>query len=370
MKVLIAPDKFKGSLSAYDVCLALEEGLKKRQSNITVNTCPLADGGDGSLAVLEHYLDLKTMTKTVQGPLGRPIQAAYKMAKTTAYIELSAASGLVLLKPSERNCMDTSTFGTGQLIADALENGATKICLFIGGSATNDGAMGIARALGYRFYDTFGKLLKPIGKNLLLIDKIDDSQLIFDPQEVLVQVICDVTNPLFGENGAAYVYAAQKGANPSEIIHLDRGLANLAARLVAHDFPSIVDIPGAGAAGGVGGGCMAFLDAQLVSGITTFIKLTQLEQHIAACDLVITGEGKLDAQTEQGKVVSGVAALAKKHGKPLVVVCGTAEEGVAQQLGISEIYTILNRSISVEEAMEKAAEKLMEIGEGILNKKQ
>lgn len=362
MKILIAPDKFKGSLSAAAVCQALSEGLKKANPNLEISTRPMADGGDGSLEVLNHYFNLKPIEVTVNDPLFRPIKATYNVSDTTAYIEMSTASGLVLLKKEERKCKYTSTYGTGELIADALQKGLKEIYLFIGGSATNDGGIGIAAALGYRFYDILGNLLSPIGKNLLLIDRIDNSQLIFDTQKVKIKVICDVNNPLFGANGAAYVYAPQKGATPIEVAQLDQGLVNLAAKLIAYNFPNIIDLPGAGAAGGVGGGAIAFLEAQLISGIQTFLEITELESLIKDCDLVITGEGKLDAQTVRGKVISGVCSLAKKYSKPIIAVCGAAEKEVAEKLGLQEVYTIMERSNSMEEAMEKTAEKLIEIG--------
>lgn len=362
MKILLAPDKFKGSLTAQAVCQALTEGIQKVHPTAHIISKPLADGGDGSLAVLDYFFDLKTITKTVQDPLGRPISANYKIQNMTAYIEMAAASGLVLLKPEERDCMQTTSFGTGELIADALSNGVKKIYLFIGGSATNDGSIGIAQALGYQFFDAAGNLLNPIGKNLIEIDKIDKSQLIFNAKEVSIKVVCDVNNALVGANGAAHVYAAQKGASPSEIIQLDQGLAHLATRLVTHNYPDIAAIAGAGAAGGVGGGAIAFLNAQLQSGIQTFLDITQVEKELATCDLVITGEGKLDRQTEQGKVISGVCELAKRHQKRVIAVCGDADFPIAESLGIEKVYTVRSRSASLEDAMKNTAEKLQQIG--------
>ncbi len=365
MKILIAPDKFKGSLSAQEVCIALSTGLKKANSNLEIITRPMADGGDGSLEVLAHYIDLKTITVEVEDPLFRPMNAAYKLAGTTAYIEMAAASGLALLKEKERNCMDTSSFGTGELIFDAIRKGATTIYLFIGGSATNDGGMGIASALGWCFYSKSGALLVPIGENLTEVSRIEGEFLFYNPAKVKFKVICDVNNPFYGENGAAYVYAPQKGATVEEVKALDKGLQNLAQLLKSANYADIAEIPGAGAAGGVGGGAIAFLDAELVSGINTFLEITALEKEIKTCDLVITGEGKLDAQTEQGKVISGVCALAKKYNKPVVAVCGTTDKGAAQKLGIQQVYTVLERVNSVEEAMIMAKEKLMGIAENI-----
>ncbi len=362
MKILIAPDKFKGSLSALEVCNALTKGLKKNNSNLNILACPMADGGDGSLETINHYFTLKPVELIVNDPLFRPIKSTYYLSQNTAYIEMSSASGLVLLKEEERNCMFTSSFGTGELIADAIQKGATTINLFVGGSATNDGGIGLASALGYRFYDTSGNLVSPTGQNLLLIDRIDKNDVHFNPQEVTVKVVCDVNNPLYGKNGAAHIYAAQKGASIIEIDQLNRGLVNLASKLIAHDFPSVADIPGAGAAGGVGGGTIAFLGAQLISGIQNFIEITQLETLIKDCDLVLTGEGKLDSQTEKGKVISGVCNLAKQYNKPIIAVCGDAEKGISNKLGLKKVYAILERTNSFEDAMENGDEYLADIG--------
>jgi len=362
MKILLAPDKFKGSLTAQEVCTALAAGIHKSHPNATIISKPLADGGDGSLAVLDYYLDLKTISKIVQDPLGRPISANYKLTKETAYIEMAAASGLVLLKPEERNCLITSSYGTGELIADAIAQGAKKIYLFIGGSATNDGGIGIAAALGYRFYDISGNLLSPIGEHLIHIAKIDNSQVSYDWQEVFIHVICDVENPFYGKNGAAYVYAAQKGASPTDIVHLDKGLKNLDKQLVDFNYPTIAQVAGAGAAGGVGGGAIAFLGAKLQPGIQTFIELTQLEAAIKDCDIVITGEGKLDKQTEQGKVISGVCQLAKKYNKRVIAVCGAADFPIPESLGLSEVHTIRSKVKSLKDAMEHASTLLITIG--------
>ena len=364
-KILIAPDKFKGSLSAFEVCNALAKGLKKSNSSLDIIACPMADGGDGSLQTINYYLNLKPVELLVNDPLFRPIKSTYYRSQKIAYIEMSSASGLVLLKEEERNCMFTSSFGTGELIADAIQKGATTINLFIGGSATNDGGIGIASALGYRFFDACENLLSPIGQNLLLINRIDDSEVLFKTKEVQVKVICDVNNPFYGKNGAACVYADQKGASPIEIEQLDQGLVNLASKLLSHDYANIIDIPGAGAAGGVGGGTIAFLRAQLISGIKNFIETTQLETLIKDCDFIITGEGKLDSQTEHGKVISGVCQLAKKNSKPIIAVCGDADLPISKSLELEKVYTVLSKSKSVDEAIAKAAEKLTLIGHEI-----
>lgn len=362
MKIVIAPDKFKGSLTAKEVCDALSLGIQKTNPSIEIISKPLADGGDGSLAVLAHYFEVQTIHCEVQDPLFRPIVASYKMANQTAYIEMATASGLVLLTEEERNPLFTTSLGTGALIVDALQKKATEIFLFIGGSATNDGGIGIAHALGYRFYDQHNQLLAPIGQSLPLITYIDNSQLKFDPAAVSIQVICDVNNPFFGPNGAAYVYAPQKGATPESVQYLDLGLRNLSQQLLQQQYPPIGLLKGAGAAGGVGGGAVAFLGAQLVSGIETFLKITAVESDLKDCDIVITGEGKLDSQSIQGKVVSGICQLAERYQIPVIAVCGAMEATALETLPIQQAYSIIERSASLEEAMTKGKEKLEEIG--------
>lgn len=362
MKILIAPDKFKGSLSALQVCKALAKGINKSGLNAEVLQCPLADGGDGSLDVLGNYLNLETISLETTDPLGRPISASYKKNEDTAFIELSAASGLVLLNPEERSATKTSSFGTGLLVKDAWQRGIQSIYLFIGGSATNDGGMGMAEALGYRFYDKEGKKLAPIGENLVHIAKIARKNLFFDPNKLDVKVICDVDNPLFGPLGAAFVYASQKGANKAEVSLLDKGLQNFAAQLKAQGFGDISQLSGAGAAGGIGGGAVALLGGQLTSGTQKFLEISGVESQIQEVDLLITGEGRLDAQTTQGKLISGLCHLAHQHNKPIVGVCGSAEPGVGDILGMERVYTVMQRSTDLADAMQHGWQKLVEIG--------
>ena len=368
MTILIAPDKFKGSLSAIEVCEAIQAGIHRFNPNIKTLIHPLADGGEGSLEVVTQTFlsgqqnpDIQKVTLSVADPLMRPIQAQYLIAKQTAYIEMSAASGLVLLAESERNCMHTTTFGTGEMILDAIRRGIRDIVLFIGGSATNDVGIGMASALGYRFLDTNKKPINPIGKNLTKIKIIDNKNSLLNLADVSVRVLCDVTNPLYGKQGAAHTYARQKGANDKEIEHLDRGLRNIAEVLKANDYPDLANLEGAGAAGGMGAGAVAFLGAKMVSGINFFIELTDLETKIRQANLVITGEGKLDDQTLKGKVVSGVAAMANRHHVPVVAVCG-ANTLQGDELGLKNIYSVMNISESIEEAMRDAKEKVTNLG--------
>ena len=359
MNILLCPDKFKGSLTAAEVCNALTQGLKHRFPEAEILACPLADGGDGSLEVLARYLDVEEITVDTSDPLGRPMRATYLRSGERAYVELAAASGLVLLTPEERDCLQTSSFGTGLLMAHALDHGVREIYLFIGGSATNDGGTGIAQALGFNFLDAKGQTLAPIGENLNSISQI---KLPAKQKAFRLKVVCDVDNPFFGPNGAAKVYAPQKGAAPAEVEQLDRGLQNLALRFQQQGLADVSMLKGAGAAGGIGGGMVALLGGQLQSGTDTFLEISELAQHIQWADWVITGEGKLDQQTVEGKLISGVCRLAQRAEKPLIGVCGAAEVGVAKALGLARIYTVMERSSSMEEAMTHAAEKLAEIG--------
>lgn len=362
MNILIAPDKFKGSLSAAEVGAALASGLVKSCPSAHLRLHPMADGGDGSLAVLQAARALEVHSLLAEDPLGRPLVASYLSDADAAYIELASAAGLVLLEPSERNPLLTSTRGTGLQIRDALARGKRNIYLFIGGSATNDGGMGIAEALGFRFLDAAGHALAAIGGNLEKIAQIvtqDSHPALLDTRFYLV---CDVTNPLIGMDGAAMVYAAQKGADAAGILRLDRGLKQLADVLIAQGYPAVHNLAGAGAAGGVGGGLHALLGASLQPGFDTMARITNLEEAIAWADVVISGEGKLDAQTARGKVVAGVQALATAHQKPLFVVCGAAEAEAVAALGLEAVYTVRSRASSLEDAMENAAQYLVEIG--------
>ncbi len=366
MKILIAPDKFKGSLSATQVCSAIAKGIKINNDKHEIISCPMADGGEGSLDIINNYLSLMPVELIVNDPLFRPIKSTYYISDLTAYIEMSSASGLTLLKKEEQNCMYTSSYGTGELIKDAINKGLTTINLYIGGSASNDGGMGIASALGFEFYNKFKKLLSPIGKNLESIDYIDVGKININFKEININVICDVDNPLYGKNGAAFVYASQKGAGSSEIKKLDQGLINLQSILIKHDFPDVANIPGSGAAGGVGGGLVSLVGAKLIPGIQNLIEITELESLINECDIIITGEGKIDLQTEKGKVISGICKLAKKYKKSIIAVCGVKEEGVSVKLGLNKVYTILEIADSIKDAIDNGEKYLIDIGSKIL----
>lgn len=370
--ILICTDKFKGSLTASQACEAIAAGLSQQFPAFEVMTHPLADGGDGMLEILQKNLVLKPITMEVCDPLFRPVTASYGLSDDgkTAFIEMSRASGLLLLSDAERNCLETTTYGTGELIRDALQRGATHIVLGMGGSATNDAAIGAAQALGYKFLDASGKQLKPIGKNLPLITHIDISQVTPLLRGLRLQLASDVQNVFYGKQGAAWTFARQKGADTNAIELLDDGLQNF-ARVIQNNFSmDIQAIAGAGAAGGLGGGLLALCDVnrihtgiaatQLVSGIELVMDITGLEEKIATADMVITGEGKLDSQTLEGKVIDGVLQVAKKYGKPVAVLCGASSLSNAEieACGITYCDTVLTDEMALDEAIKDAAQLL------------
>ncbi len=352
MKILIAPDKFKGSLSSKALCDAIESGIHKFDPTIKTVKHPLADGGDGSLDILEQHLALKTIEIKVQDPLFRSIKAQYKINNHTAYIEMATASGLVLLTQNERNCMYTTTFGTGELIRDAIQKGVDTIYLFIGGSATCDVGIGMATALGYQFLDKNGKPLQPIAKNLIKIATILPPKDIEKIQKVNFITLCDVDNPLYGPRGSAHVFAAQKGANSQEIKELDTGLKHFADLVKKQLDEDISQVPGAGAAGGIGGGSIAFLKAKLQSGIKTMLDITEFDKVLEGTNIIFTGEGKIDQQTFNGKVVHGVAKKALSKDIPIYIIAGasTLSNVEIESLSIKKLRTVLSASKTKEEA--------------------
>ena len=363
MKFVIAPDKFKGSLTGFEFCDAVAEGLQMVFKDAEIINKPLADGGDGTMEVAKYYINGEKITITLSDPLFRPINASYLYSEETkiAYIEMAEASGLKLLGDDERNCMVTTTSGTGELIYDALEKGAKEIILGIGGSATNDGGMGMANALGYQFLDEHGKELVPIGQNLSKVKSIDDSNKHVRLKEVKIKVACDVTNPFYGLNGAAYIYAAQKGASENEIIVLNNGLHNLAEVIKSNYNIDLQKINGAGAAGGVGGGALTFLDGELISGINLIKELADFDATIDSADWIITGEGQLDEQTLSGKTIDGVITSAKIKNIPVAALCGSVSISVNQQnkFGLTYVSSIVRGISTLQEAMNNSHENLV-----------
>lgn len=361
MKVIIVPDKFKGSLTSFEVCKAISAGIKKARNDADIVQFPMADGGDGFAKVLKYYLNTDTIACNAVDPLGRDIIAQYEWNRHnhTAIIEMAVTSGLVLLKENERNPLFASTFGTGILVKDAIEKGANKIILGLGGSATNDAGIGILSALGFQFIDKKGLPLRPTGENLVLINKIIPP--ISIPQ-IKFQIASDVQNVLFGYQGAAYVYAPQKGANNKQVELLDKGLRNFAAVVKNQTRKNVAAIPGSGAAGGIAAGLMAFFDVEMRKGIELIIDAGRVEEQLSGADLIITGEGKIDNQSSEGKVVGYMAGLAKRYNIPCIAFCGTTDlnESEIEVLGLKKIISLKDESIDQEEAIKNAFRLLEE----------
>jgi len=362
MKFILAPDKYKGSLSGQEFCDAVESGIRKVFPNADIVKRPLADGGDGTIEVVGHYLNASSVAVNVKDPMFRDITTHYLLSdnKQTAFIEMSEASGYKLLKKEEMNCMDTTTLGTGEMIVDAMDKGAKKIVLGIGGSATNDGGMGMATALGYSFLGEDGNVLEPIGKNLPHVGKIDCSAVHPKLKQTKIQVACDVNNPFYGEQGAAKIYGAQKGASKEEIAYLDEGLKSFAEVLKSVFDVDVQEIPGAGAAGGVGGGAVVFLNAELTSGVDLVMQMAKFDEVLAGADWVITGEGQLDGQTFSGKTINGVIQAAKKNKVPIAAFCGSIDVSIEemQQMGLDYAVSILNQIGSLDDAKAKSYHNL------------
>lgn len=356
--VIIAPDKFKGSLTAGKVCRLVTQGIKQFDKSTTVTQLPLADGGEGTLDILIAQLGLQTVRLTVNDPLFRPAEAYYGIAEDTAYVEMALASGLALLTEGERNPLLTTSYGTGELVRDAIRRGVKRVYLFVGGSATNDAGIGMAQALGYRFLDAQSNYLPPTGQSLESVDTIDADQLI-DCSQVEMRIVTDVDNPLHGADGAAQVYAPQKGADADVVRQLDRGLVSIADRMAKLTGRDVQDMAGAGAAGGIGAGALSLLSAQLLPGVTTVIDLCQARDAFAKADLIISGEGKLDEQTLRGKVVKGVSNLCPPE-VPLGVICGTLalNEAELRQLGVWRAYAVKQNDMTLAEALAQTEERV------------
>jgi glycerate kinase len=369
MNILICPDKFKDSLTAQQVCEALEIGIKRRRPKSVIQLMPLADGGEGTLEVIKTIHGGEWIQKKVNDPLFRPIEANYLWLadQKIAYIEMSRASGIELLKTKERNPYLTSTFGTGELILDATEKGATEIVLTIGGSATNDAGIGMAEALGFKFLNKDQEELKAIGESLPLIDSIIPSPLLSKIHSIKFKVITDVQNPLAGKEGAAHVFAKQKGANAEMIKYLDKGLINIQKLIGQTEKGIIGEMKGAGAAGGLGAGAIYFLQAEIAMGAEWLLTKIHFDRAVKKADYVITGEGKIDGQTWGGKLISQVIARCDKQFKQAILVCGVFED--PEKLPIffdsKEVYSVLSKAKNAKDSMGNAAIYLEQLGEEI-----
>ncbi len=363
MKILVAPDKFKGSLSAEEVCEAVREGLLLSDRSIEVISLPLADGGEGTCELLTAYSGGSLVSIIVRDPLFRNLQSGYGISRDgkIAFLEMARASGLQLLKKEERNPLINSTVGTGDLIRHALDRGVEQIIMGVGGSATNDGGMGMAQSLGVVFYSASGEILKPTGENMIRVHSIDISGIHPGLHKVKFTIFCDVDNPLHGIRGAAHVFAPQKGANEKVVRELDQGLKHY-ERVLEQVVKKSVNFPGAGAGGGLPASIMGLAEVTVRPGMEFIIEFTRLEKQLREADAVITGEGKVDEQTLSGKVVKGIADLSRKYNKPLVILAGKNELGPEQlkTLGASKVVTLVREDIAEESAIRQAFELIVQ----------
>ena len=373
MNILICPDKFKNCLNAHTVASGIQKGILKVLPDAVFKIFPMADGGEGTVEALTKATDGYIENVNVHDPLMRRIDAFIGISgdNETAFIEMSAASGLALLKPEERNPMVTSSFGTGELIRFAMDKGVKEIILGIGGSATTDGGMGMAQALGVSITDDTGWETEPGAISMGRIFQINLKNL--DPRirECKIYAACDVKNPLTGPSGAAYVFGPQKGANPYMVMKLDAHLKHLAQIFRKQLQAEVEELPGAGAAGGLGAGIVAFLNGTLSPGFELISRITKLDEWISWADLVITGEGKMDLQTAFGKTPSGVAGMARKFNKPVIAFTGAIGD-IPVSSGFDAVIPLADKPMTPEQSMadaerllENAAErtfKIMELG--------
>ena len=364
MNILIAIDSFKGSLTSDEAGYAAAEGIRRACPDAVTIVRPLADGGEGTVETLAAVLGGELRRIRVSDPLGRPIESRYALCPSgtssniiTAVIEMSAAAGLPLLKPDERDPLITTTYGVGELIADAVSQGARDFIIGIGGSATNDGGAGMLTALGFELTDSGGSTIAPGARGLSQLRKIGCEHILPGLRECRFRVACDVKNPLCGESGCSAVFAPQKGAAPDTIAPMDGWLADFAA-LAKLSFPDAdPELPGSGAAGGLGFALRTFLSATLESGAGLILDASGFEELVMGADIVVTGEGRLDAQTIMGKAPAAVAALAKKYEKPCIALsgCVSEEAGICNQYGIDAFFPALRQICTADEAMEPSA---------------
>ena len=353
-KVIIAIDSFKGSLSTFQSGNAVKDGILSVYPDAEIIISPIADGGEGTVDAIISATEGRMVSVDVSDPLGRNVTANYGIADKTAIIEMSAAAGITLIDESERNPLNTTTFGVGEMIKDAIERGCRKFVVGIGGSATNDGGIGMLQALGFEFLDKDGAQVAKGAKGLKDIVCIKTENALPQLKECEFCVACDVKNTLCGDNGCSAVYGPQKGATPEMIKDMDKWLSEY-AKLTKTVLPdSDADAPGTGAAGGMGFALMSYLNGKLESGIDIVIKETELEKHIKNADVVITGEGRLDGQSYMGKAPIGVAKLAKKYGKTVIAFSGAVTEDAVKcnEHGIDAFFPIVRKPCTLEDAMD------------------
>jgi glycerate kinase len=362
MRIVAAPNSFKGCMSSVEAAQAIKTGILAACPDCEVVCVPVSDGGDGLVDVMAQALSGSIMNCNVRGPLMEQMESRYCFVdnKDLAVIEMALASGLALVPEKLHDPTKTTSYGTGELIKAALDKGAAHIVVGLGGSATCDGGIGMASALGYRFLDKKGSELFPKGSSLVQIHSIDSSAVDKRLDKTVFEAVCDVRNPLIGPNGASYVYAPQKGATEEQVEFLDKGLEHLAFVIGKETGVNIQKIPGAGAAGGLGGGMYAFLNAKLRKGIDLVMDIVNLKEKIQGADLVITGEGQIDYQTKYDKAPAGVARVAAEEGIPCIAVCGNVGERIDElyEYGLDAFFTICKGPQSLESSMEDGPQLL------------
>lgn len=370
MRIVAAPNAFKGSLTAHEAAEAISRGVLLGCPDCEVVQVPVADGGDGLLEIATDALGGEICTVAVKGPNMQEVVSSFGWVKDSrvAVIEMASASGLALLPEKQRDPTRTTTFGTGELILAALDKGAQRIIVGLGGSATCDGGIGMATSLGYRFLDVHGTALPPVGKSLQHIASIDTSEIDQRLAQVVFEGVCDVINPLTGTNGASYVYSPQKGASVEQVRELDEGLSNLADVIKQKMGMEVRNMPGAGAAGGLGAGLHCFVSARLQKGIDLVLDLVELEKKIQGADLVITGEGQIDYQTRFDKAPAGVARLARRFKIPCIAVCGSVGEKINElyETGINSVFSICSGPHDLQEAMDNGSALLEKTAEQVI----
>lgn len=358
---IIAPDSFKGTMSSSRICGIMEEVLLQHFPGANVRKLPVADGGEGTVECFKEAVGGTKVTLKVSGPFFDEVEASYIILpdNTTAVIELAAAAGLPLVGDT-KDPRNTTTFGVGQMIKHALEKGCTNIILGLGGSSTNDGGTGIAAALGVKFYDENGDEFVPVGGPLNRIKRIDISDRFKELANCSVTAMCDVDNPLFGKNGAAYIFAPQKGADADMVVELDNNLRYLAELIKDQLHIDIAQMPGAGAAGGAGAGVVAFLGGELKPGIETVLDVVKFDSLLVNADIVFTGEGKIDTQSLRGKVVIGIAKRAKRKGIPVIAVVGDIGDGISEvyDLGVTAVVSISRSVLPLDEVLKRSESNL------------
>jgi len=368
LKILIAPDSFKGSISASTITEIIANELLNSNLPIEISKISLADGGEGSLAAIVNVCEFRTVKLHVFSPSFGRVDAIYLLDNKnhTAYIELAEASGINKVN-DDYGIMKGSTYGTGELIRHAVNNGARKIVLFVGGSATNDAGLGILEALGFRFFDSNGQKRAPLPFNMLNINAFDDNYSILKGKNIEIIVATDVDNPFYGKNGAAYVYAPQKGAKPEQVKLLDAGLQHIAEIIQNNYNIDIQKVKGAGAAGGVGGGLYSFAGAKIVSGSDLIFDLLNIEMKIREADLILSGEGKIDAQTLNNKLLHNISRLVQKHHKKLWAVCGFAEDEqkMKEALKLDKIFCLASDKEDIPNAILHANDRLKSVAKQI-----